>query len=192
MFPVLLPEQFHFSTQTWGGGPGAEWHAERISIRDSGAPQRKPGRRCGLAEAKEAGGDDKDRARWYVSLCECDLEWESRKALFLPSNPTLSKYSSTVCLRSLFPLHLTHLVRLTQVGLNDATVFPLCSEPLPIWQRLCGSTLRHKCGPLSCQEKLFDYKTQSADLMPGTLPLFYFATQNTFHSEHTWKVTSLK
>lgn len=71
MFPVLLPEQFHFPTQAGGGGPGAKRPAERISVWNSGAPQRKPGRRSGHTEAEEAGGDDKDRARRYDSLCAC-------------------------------------------------------------------------------------------------------------------------
>lgn len=74
MFPVLLPEQFHFPTQAGGGGPGAKRPAERISIWNSGAPQRKPGRRSGHAEAEEAGGDDKDRARRYdPCVCVCVL-----------------------------------------------------------------------------------------------------------------------
>ena len=77
-------------------------------------------------------------------------------------------------------LRLMHSCGHTQAGNTDVTVFPVCSEPLPMWQRLCGSAPRSKCGPPRCQGKLFDYKTHSADPSPGTLPLFYFTTQNTF------------
>lgn len=202
MLPVLFPEQFHFPTQAWGGGPGAKWPAERISVWNSRAPQRKPGRRSGHSEAEEARGDDKDRARRYdsscvcvcvsVQVCVCVCMYGHRNTL--PSSPLsvldLSTFSCffnsfsrllTVCLFSPVSLSVsnTHAGTL-KAGNTDVTVFPVCSELLPTWQRLCGSAPQHKCGLRPRQGKLFDYKTYSADLMPGTLPPFYFATQEHF------------
>lgn len=98
MFPVLLPEQFHFPTQAGGGGPGAKRPAERISIWNSGAAQRKPGRRGGHAEAEEAGGDDKDRTRRYGSVCVC-VCLDYRRTLFLLSAPDLHKLSLFLFIR---------------------------------------------------------------------------------------------
>lgn len=87
MLLVLLSEQFHLSTQAWGGGPGAKWLAERISFWNSWAAQRKSGRRGGYTEAEETGGDDKDRARRYdsplsVHLCVCGMPTSSKLGLF--------------------------------------------------------------------------------------------------------------
>lgn len=191
MFPVLLPEQFHFPSQAWGGGPGAKWPAERISVWNSWAPKRKPGRCRGHTEAEEAGGDDKDRARRYDSPVPLCMYVRAKNFLLRGLNPL--KYSDflifimsgfLILFFSAFfvlSLHFKHTCRNTQVGNTDVTVFPVCFERLPMWQRLCSSTHQHKCGLPPCQGKLFDYKTHRADSMPGTLPL-YFATQNTFHS----------
>lgn len=143
MFHVLLPEQFHFTTQAGGGGPGAKRPAEWISIWNSRAPQRKPGRRSGHAEAEEAGGDDKDRARRYDFLCVyVRLVYGCRNTFVLLRDPGLHYFSprfflnglsfSTAFLLSVVSFCLMPSCGHTRAGNTDVTVFPVCAEPLPM------------------------------------------------------------
>lgn len=182
MFPVLLPEQFHFPTQAGGGGPGAKWPAERISVWHSRAPQRKPGRRSRHAEAEEAGGDDKDRARRYDSLL-CACVWGMDVRIPFPPKYTWSS--------QIFLLFL-HNFLVSKVVFSPISLHRHVSWEY--WRYSVSSLFWTSANVTDCvavhlsisvvfshaKANSFNYKTHSTDLMPGTLPLFILLHRTLF------------